>query len=181
MILDKIVNLINTTRRIDIGVKSRKREYVYLRQLYCYAALKNFRGKYTLQEIADKVNYPHDMVLYSARHFEDTVINIKEYMYLYQTVQKLIDNNFDSKYETFSEMEAFYQKQNELIHDEYNDYKRKVANNFNEDFFHLLSNINDAEMKELITTRIKPFVKLCKSRRKVTARPEGTILGKYGK
>lgn len=146
MELKELIRVINNKYKVDILETTRAREVVYARKVYCYIARQL---RYKLHEIGRHINLKHDNVHYHLK-----------------TINRIY--NHDAV------------KCNEII-DEHNlditNLKAKKENITRYEYESVLGDLkqlDDTLLKELIETRVKPFIRLTKSRKQHKVNVQGS-------
>lgn len=153
MKIDKLIQNINNYFNVDVCSKSRKRNVVYARKVYCYLGYnlrrKNGARIYTYEQLAKPLHVKHDLVLYHAKSIDVVNDEFKEYI-----------NTFISKNNLRSELSFENIQETNTIPE-----KLKDINPIVYDMFKELNDLSDTELLEFKTTRFDIFMKLCKKRR----------------
>ena len=153
MKLEELINIIDNKLHSDIKSKSRKRNNVYARKLYCTLAyecikkvVKSEQGveikvRYTYQDIADTLNVNHDLIYYHKSTFD--TVNEK-----YKNVYNVIIDEYDLEVKKLSTKSNYVPQltvtQKNLLND--------------------LTALSDSDILEFRETRLKPYLSMIKSR-----------------
>lgn len=145
MELKELIQVINNKYKVDILETTRAREVVYARKVYCYIARQL---KYKLHEIGRHINKKHDVVIYHLktidRIYNHDAIKCNEII----DEHKLHITNLKAKKENITRYE----------------YECVLGD---------LKQLDDTLLKELIETRVKPFIRLTKSRKQYNLKAQG--------
>lgn len=156
MELRELKNVLSKEYKIDISKKTRKRDYVYARKVF----FKIARGlNYTLENIGNELNTPHDLVIYHLNSMN--VINEVDKI-IHNKV--IMDNNLDIK---LFDVEEKNEQAKEL------NIKPSMQS-----IYKMLSNWSDEDLKVFKETRIMPYDKMLKSKKenKVKSNVSGAVI-----
>jgi len=152
MKLEELINIIDNKLESDIKSKSRKRNNVYARKLYCklaYECVKEIeiseygveiKTRYRYQDIADTLNVNHDLIYYHRTTFD--AVNDR-----YKNVYNEIIDEYDLDIRKLGVKKTYAPVLSEAQKTLLNDLKK----------------LSDSDILEFRETRLKPYLNMLKT------------------
>jgi len=155
----KLIELVSKETGLDISLKTRKREVVEARALYCFI-IKELKPKITFQKIADTLNLNHALIIHLLKMYpiyEDNNDALRENRISITKYFK--DKNVDG----VSVNEIKLQDKIDFLNEEIkkltiNNHKFEIINNLNK----LMKDTLGTEKHELIQLRLDAFYQMNK-------------------
>ena len=169
-ITQRLKEIIKQETNTDIEIRTRKREIIEMRSLYC-TVLKQLKPKKTLQSIGDTINLNHASVIHSLKMYEVYSKDNKDLKKLKDIIMSHFIKVDERQIEELNEVEQLQQRIYQLTFDkdrleiELRKQKKMKRYDFEiiENLNNLLEETNGTMQYEIINDRLKAFYTMNKN------------------